>query len=119
MIVYIRDRVGSVLSHKLLESEMDLLDRLPQAAAIALDATYEVIARNALATALMQDFSALALRERNLIRHHFLAQGLRASARPPADRVGSPSGMGRRPPPAADNWPGQRPQRARVQMVEL
>jgi transcriptional regulator with XRE-family HTH domain len=53
-------------------SILDLLDRLPQAAAIVLDATYEVIAWNTLATALMEDFSALAPSERNLIRRHFL-----------------------------------------------
>ncbi|MCX4767278.1 helix-turn-helix transcriptional regulator [Streptomyces sp. NBC_01275] len=54
------------------QSILDLIDRLPQAAAIVLDATYEVIAWNALAAALLEDFSALAPRERNLIRRHFL-----------------------------------------------
>jgi transcriptional regulator with XRE-family HTH domain len=54
------------------QSILDLLDRLPQAAAIVLDATYEVIAWNALAAALLEDFSALAPRDRNLIRRHFL-----------------------------------------------
>jgi transcriptional regulator with XRE-family HTH domain len=51
---------------------LDLLDRLPQAAVMVLSATYEVIAWNDLAAALMGDFSALSPRERNLIRYAFL-----------------------------------------------
>jgi transcriptional regulator with XRE-family HTH domain len=54
------------------QSILDLLDRLPQAAAMMLDAAFEVIAWNPLATALMEDFSALPPRERNLIRRLFL-----------------------------------------------
>jgi hypothetical protein len=49
-----------------------LLNRLPDAAAIVLDAKYDVIAWNPLAAALLEDFSALAPRDRNLIRRHFL-----------------------------------------------
>lgn len=49
-----------------------LLHRLPQAAAIVLSATYEVIAWNDLAAALMEDFSALPRRDRNLLRRTFL-----------------------------------------------
>ncbi|AOS65511.1 helix-turn-helix transcriptional regulator [Actinoalloteichus hymeniacidonis] len=54
------------------QSIRDLLDRLPNAAGIVLSATYEVLAWNALAAALMEDFSALAPRDRNLIRWVFL-----------------------------------------------
>jgi transcriptional regulator with XRE-family HTH domain len=54
------------------QSILDLLDRLPLAAAIVLSAAYEVIAWNHLATALMEDFSALSRRDRNLIRRAFL-----------------------------------------------
>ncbi|MCU1684104.1 MAG: transcriptional regulator [Amycolatopsis sp.] len=49
-----------------------LLDRLDDAAAFVLDAKYEVIAWNQLACALMGDFAALAARDRNLVRRHFL-----------------------------------------------
>jgi hypothetical protein len=54
------------------QSILDLLDRLPQAAAMVLDASYQVIAWNPLAAALLADFSALAPRDRNLFRRHFL-----------------------------------------------
>ena len=53
-------------------SILDLLNRLPDAAAIVLDATYEVIAWNSLAVALLEDFSALPRRDRNLVRRYFL-----------------------------------------------
>jgi transcriptional regulator with XRE-family HTH domain len=59
-------------SREVRQSILDLLDRLPQAAAIVLSATYEVIAWNDLAAALMEDFSALPPRERNLVRRVFL-----------------------------------------------
>ncbi|MFC8801183.1 helix-turn-helix transcriptional regulator [Promicromonospora sp. NPDC057138] len=49
-----------------------MLDRLPQAAAFVTSATLEVIAWNALAAALMEDWSALPPRERNLARRAFL-----------------------------------------------
>lgn len=53
-----------------------MLDRLPQAAAFVTSATSEVIAWNTLAAALMEDYSALPRRERNLARRAFLgAQG--------------------------------------------
>ncbi|MFI7064517.1 helix-turn-helix transcriptional regulator [Kribbella sp. NPDC050124] len=55
------------------QSILDLLRRLPHAAAIVLSATYEVIAWNDLATALLADFSALTRHERNLLRAAFLA----------------------------------------------
>ncbi|MEW1656718.1 MULTISPECIES: helix-turn-helix transcriptional regulator [unclassified Streptomyces] len=54
------------------QSILDLLERLPQAAAIVLSATFEVIAWNPLAAALMEDFSALSPRDRNLVRRAFL-----------------------------------------------
>ncbi|WP_234790676.1 MULTISPECIES: helix-turn-helix transcriptional regulator [Mycolicibacterium] len=62
------------------QSILDLLQRLPQAAAIVLSATYEVIAWNDLACALMEDFSALSRRDRNLVRRAFLGP------RPPGGR---------------------------------
>ncbi|MFV8053533.1 helix-turn-helix transcriptional regulator [Mycobacterium sp. 48b] len=54
------------------QSILDLLRRLPQAAAIVVSATYEVLAWNDLACALMEDFSALSRRDRNLVRRAFL-----------------------------------------------
>jgi hypothetical protein len=54
------------------QSILDLLARLPQAAAIVTSATLEVIAWNDLAAALMEDFSALPRRDRNLVRRAFL-----------------------------------------------
>lgn len=59
-------------SREVRQSIVDLLDRLPQAAAIVMSATYEVIAWNALAAALMEDFSALPRRDRNFVRRVFL-----------------------------------------------
>lgn len=62
------------------ESVLRLIQRLPQAAAIVLSATYEVLAWNDLAAALLEDFSALSRRDRNLVRRAFLAprpEGLR------------------------------------------
>jgi hypothetical protein len=54
------------------QSILDLLHRLPQAAAMVTSATHEVIAWNDLAAALMEDFSALPRRDRNLVRRVFL-----------------------------------------------
>ncbi|MGI5452581.1 helix-turn-helix transcriptional regulator [Streptomyces sp. CA-249302] len=59
-------------SREVRQSIADLLHRLPQAAAIVLSASYEVIAWNELAAALMEDFSALPRRDRNLVRRVFL-----------------------------------------------
>lgn len=53
-------------------SILDLLRRLPHAAALVLSATYEVIAHNDLAAALLDDFSALPRHERNFLRRTFL-----------------------------------------------
>ncbi|MEV5841619.1 helix-turn-helix transcriptional regulator [Streptomyces sp. NPDC051985] len=57
------------------QSLLDLLRRLPQAAAFVTSATCEVLAWNDLAAALMEDFSAVPPRERNLMRRAFLARG--------------------------------------------
>ncbi|EFL22447.1 putative transcriptional regulator [Streptomyces himastatinicus ATCC 53653] len=59
-------------SREVRQSILDLLRRLPQAAAIVTSAIYEVIAWNDLACALMEDFSALPRRDRNLARRAFL-----------------------------------------------
>lgn len=53
----------------------DLLRRLPLAAGIIVSANYDVIAWNDLACALMEDFSALSPRERNVARRVFLGPG--------------------------------------------
>lgn len=63
-------------SREVRQSILDLLRRLPQAAAIVMSATYEVIAWNDLAAALMEDFSALSRRDRNLVRRAFLGPNL-------------------------------------------
>jgi transcriptional regulator with XRE-family HTH domain len=54
------------------QSILDLLQRLPQAAAIVVSASLEVLAWNDLALALMEDFSVLTRRDRNLVRRAFL-----------------------------------------------
>jgi transcriptional regulator with XRE-family HTH domain len=50
----------------------ELIDRLTDTAVLVLDATYEVLAWNPLAAALLGDFSARPPGDRNLIRRHFL-----------------------------------------------
>lgn len=59
-------------SREVRQSILDLIERLPDAAAIVVSATREVLAWNPLAAALMEDFSVLPRRERNLIRRAFL-----------------------------------------------
>ncbi len=59
-------------SREVRQSIVDLLHRLPQAAAIVTSATFEVLAWNDLAAALMEDFSALPRRDRSLVRRVFL-----------------------------------------------
>lgn len=54
-------------------SVLALLERLPHTAGIVLSATFEVLAWNDLAAALMEDFSALPPRDRNLARKSFLS----------------------------------------------
>jgi transcriptional regulator with XRE-family HTH domain len=56
----------------------ELIRRLPLAAAIVVSATYEVIAWNDLACALMEDFSALSRADRNIARRAFLGPHLRS-----------------------------------------
>ncbi|MEU7139923.1 helix-turn-helix transcriptional regulator [Nocardia sp. NPDC046473] len=63
-------------SREVRQSILDLLRRLPQAAAIVTSATWEVLAWNELAAALMEDFSALSRRDRNLVRRTFLGPRL-------------------------------------------
>jgi transcriptional regulator with XRE-family HTH domain len=59
-------------SREVRQSILDLLQRLPHSAAFVTSAIYEVIAWNDLAAALMEDFSALPRRDRNLVRRAFL-----------------------------------------------
>lgn len=59
-------------SREVRQSILDLLHRLPRAAATVTSATFEVLAWNDLAAALMEDFSALPRRDRNLVRRVFL-----------------------------------------------
>lgn len=58
------------------QSILDLINGLPLAAAVVLSATYEVLAWNDLACALMEDFSALSRRDRNLLRRAYLSPGV-------------------------------------------
>ena len=53
-------------------SVLALLDRVPSTAGFVLSATFEVLAWNELAAALMEDFGALAEPDRNLARRAFL-----------------------------------------------
>jgi transcriptional regulator with XRE-family HTH domain len=57
-------------------SILQLLRRLPLAAAFVVSAAYEVIAWNDLAAALMEDFSAVPRKQRNLARRAFLGGSL-------------------------------------------
>lgn len=52
-------------------SILAMIDRLPQTAAIVLSATFEVLAWNDLAAALMEDFGAVGPADRNLARRAF------------------------------------------------
>ncbi|MGW6928571.1 helix-turn-helix transcriptional regulator [Lentzea sp. NPDC054927] len=53
-------------------SILALLERLPQTAGFVISATFEVLAWNDLAAALMEDFAGLAPKHRNLARRAFL-----------------------------------------------
>ncbi|WP_372668729.1 helix-turn-helix transcriptional regulator [Amycolatopsis kentuckyensis] len=57
-------------------SILALLRRLPQTAAIVISATFEVLAWNDLAAALMEDFGAVPPERRNLARKAFLGPAL-------------------------------------------
>ncbi|WP_405582028.1 helix-turn-helix transcriptional regulator [Streptomyces sp. NBC_01190] len=59
-------------SREVPQSILDLLHRLPHSAAFVTSAMYEVIAWNELAAALMEDFSAVPRRDRNLLRRALL-----------------------------------------------
>ncbi|OII27355.1 helix-turn-helix transcriptional regulator [Frigoribacterium sp. MCBA15_019] len=61
-------------------SILTLLERLPHTAGIVLSATFEVLAWNDLAAALMEDFSLLVPRDRNLARKTFLNGGQQSEA---------------------------------------
>lgn len=56
-------------------SILALLGRIPQTAAIVVSATFEVLAWNDLAAALLEDFAVRAPRDRNLARKAFLGPG--------------------------------------------
>ncbi|MFD8570475.1 helix-turn-helix transcriptional regulator [Streptomyces sp. NPDC059639] len=55
-------------------SILALLERLPQTAGFVMSATFEVLAWNDLAAALLEDFAELTPRDRNLARRAFLAK---------------------------------------------
>ncbi|WP_436534912.1 helix-turn-helix transcriptional regulator [Actinoplanes sp. HUAS TT8] len=59
-------------SREVRPSILDLIARLPHAAATVVSASFEVIAWNDLAAALLEDFSLVARPERNLVRKVFL-----------------------------------------------
>ncbi|BCY08424.1 helix-turn-helix transcriptional regulator [Actinoplanes sp. L3-i22] len=59
-------------SREVRQSILDLISRLPHAAATVISATFEVLAWNDLAAALLEDFSAIPRRDRNLVRRVFL-----------------------------------------------
>lgn len=59
-------------SRDVRQSVLDLLHRLPNAAATVTSAAFEILAWNDLAAALMEDFSAVPRRDRNLLRRAFL-----------------------------------------------
>ncbi|MEV5748524.1 helix-turn-helix transcriptional regulator [Actinoallomurus sp. NPDC052308] len=65
-------------------SILALLERLPQTAGFVMSATFEVLAWNDLAAALMEDFAPLAPQDRNLARRVFLG---------PADADATPYGV--------------------------
>ncbi|WP_242638755.1 hypothetical protein [Mycolicibacterium sp. S2-37] len=66
-------RDDGTLRSDVTPSVLDLIDRLPETAAIVLDAKFDVLALNALANALFEAFTAQANHERNLARGFFLA----------------------------------------------
>jgi transcriptional regulator with XRE-family HTH domain len=61
-------------SREVRQSILDLIARLPDAAAVVTSAAFEVLAWNDLACALLEDFSAVPPRERNFARRAFLAR---------------------------------------------
>ena len=65
-------RTGAMHRRDVRPSILALLERLPQTAAFVISATFEVLAWNDLAVALMEDFATLTPDERNLARKAFL-----------------------------------------------
>ncbi|MBL7258201.1 helix-turn-helix transcriptional regulator [Paractinoplanes lichenicola] len=59
-------------SREVRRSILDLIQRLPHAAATVISAGFDILAWNELAAALLEDFSAVPQRERNLVRRAFL-----------------------------------------------
>lgn len=64
--------LGSAPSTEVAPSVAKLVDGLGTTAAIVLSARFDVLAWNAEAVALMEDFGAIAPAERNIARRHFL-----------------------------------------------
>ncbi|MCU7726897.1 helix-turn-helix transcriptional regulator [Actinoplanes sp. KI2] len=94
-------------SREVRPSIVDLIGRLPQAAATVISAAFEVIAWNDLAAALMEDFSAVPRRDRNLVRRVFLGPqqaGLRLYGVSDADEFARNSAQRLRA--AAARYPG-------------
>jgi len=60
-------------SREVRQSLLDLIARLPAAAAVVTSATFDVLAWNDLACALLEDFSAVPVRRRNFAWQAFLA----------------------------------------------
>jgi transcriptional regulator with XRE-family HTH domain len=67
------ERDDRTLRSDVTPSVLDLIDRMPGTAAIILNAKFDVLALNPLASALFEAFSAQANTERNLARAYFLA----------------------------------------------
>jgi transcriptional regulator with XRE-family HTH domain len=61
---------------------LTLLDRLESMPALVVDSACHVVAWNPLAAALFEDFSALPLADRNLVRRYFLHPDRRSGGRP-------------------------------------
>jgi transcriptional regulator with XRE-family HTH domain len=66
------DHDNTKLRRDVTPSVVELINRMPDTAALILDAKYDILAWNPLAAALFEDFSALPRRKRNLMRAFFL-----------------------------------------------
>lgn len=66
---------GGTVQRDVRPSILAVIDRLPQTAAIVISATFEVLAWNPLAAALMEDFAERTPTERNLARKAFPVGG--------------------------------------------
>ena len=67
---------SSVLQREVRPSILALMERLPGTAAMVISAAFDVLAWNALAAALMEDFGAVDPTERNVARRAFLTPEL-------------------------------------------